>query len=288
MMNEKPNAKDNWDVVVAPRGKVIALDLASVWRYRDLILMFFKRDFIAFYKQTILGPLWYLIQPLMTATTYFVVFGKIANISTNGLPPFLFYMSGIVIWNYFSVCLINNSEVFSKNAALFGKVYFPRLVVPISISMSGLVALAIQLCLLTVIAIGFMLFTDDARLHPLIFLALPFIIAHVAALGMGVGLIVSALTVRFRDLVFAAGFATQLWMYATPVVYPFSQIPEKYHWFYFLNPMTAPIETLRSSMFGTPGISMELWASNIAIACVLLLTGLVLFTRAESNAMDTV
>lgn len=288
MMNEKPNAKDNWDVVIAPRGKVIALDLASVWRYRDLILMFFKRDFIAFYKQTILGPLWYLIQPLMTATTYFVVFGKIANISTNGLPPFLFYMSGIVIWNYFSVCLINNSEVFSKNAALFGKVYFPRLVVPISISMSGLVALAIQLCLLTVITIGFMLFTDDARLHPLIFLALPFIIAHVAALGMGVGLIVSALTVRFRDLAFAAGFATQLWMYATPVVYPFSQIPEKYHWFYYLNPMTAPVETMRAAMFGTPTVPLELWISNIVIATVLLLIGLILFTRAESNAMDTV
>lgn len=288
MMNEKPDAKDNWDVVIAPRGKVIALDLASVWRYRDLILMFFKRDFIAFYKQTILGPLWYLIQPLMTATTYFVVFGKIANISTNGLPPFLFYMSGIVIWNYFSVCLTNNSEVFSKNATLFGKVYFPRLVVPISICMSGLVALAIQLCLLTVVTIGFMLFTDDATLHPLIFLLLPFIVAHVAALGIGVGLIVSALTVRFRDLAFAAGFATQLWMYATPVVYPFSQIPEKYHWFYYLNPMTAPVETMRAAMFGTPSIPLELWISNVLIAIVLLLVGLIMFTRAESNAMDTV
>jgi len=288
MTNEKSDTKDNWDVVIAPRGKVVALDLASVWRYRDLILMFFKRDFIAFYKQTILGPLWYLIQPLMTATTYFVVFGKIANISTNGLPPFLFYMSGIVIWNYFSVCLTNNSKIFSENAALFGKVYFPRLVVPISVSMSGLVALAIQLCLLTVVTIGFMIFTDDANLHPLIILLLPFIIAHVAALGMGVGLIVSALTVRFRDLAFAAGFATQLWMYATPVVYPFSQIPEKYHWFYYLNPMTAPVETMRSTMFGAPTIPLELWASNVAIAILMFLGGLIMFSRAESNAMDTV
>lgn len=288
MMNEKQDAKDKWDVIIAPQGKIIALDLASVWRYRDLILMFFKRDFIAFYKQTILGPLWYLIQPLTTTATYYVVFGKIANISTNGLPPFLFYMSGIVIWNYFSVCLTNNSEVFSKNAALFGKVYFPRLVVPISISMSGLVALAIQLCLLTVVAIGFMLFTDEARLRILIFLALPLIIAHVAALGMGVGLIVSALTVRFRDLAFAAGFATQLWMYATPLVYPFSQIPEKYYWFYCLNPMTAPVETMRSAMFGSPGVPLVLWLSNIVIAGLLLLAGVVLFSRAESNAMDTV
>lgn len=287
-MKEKSVSDENWDLVIAPRGKVIALDLKSVWRYRDLILMFFKRDFIAFYKQTILGPLWYLIQPLMTATTYFVVFGKIANISTNGIPPFLFYMSGIVIWNYFSVCLTNNSEVFSKNATLFGKVYFPRLVVPISVSLSGLVALVIQLGLLAVVTIGFMLRIDDVKPSALVFLILPFIIAHVAALGVGVGLIVSALTVRFRDLAFAAGFATQLWMYATPVVYPFAQIPEKYHWFYFLNPMTAPVETMRSAMFGSPGIPVSLWISNITIAALLLLAGMVLFSRAESNAMDTV
>ncbi len=288
MSEEKFSTKDQWDVVITPRGKAVELDLASVWRYRDLILMFFKRDFIAFYKQTILGPLWYLIQPLMTASTYFVVFGKIANISTNGLPPFLFYMSGIVLWNYFSACLINNSEVFSKNAALFGKVYFPRLVVPISVAMSGLVALFIQLVLLIAVTIGFMLFTDTATLHPLGILALPVIVVHVAALGMGVGLIVSALTVRFRDLAFAAGFATQLWMYATPVVYPFSQIPEKFQWFYYVNPMTAPVETLRSTMFGSVGIPGALWLCNIVIAMLLLLAGVLLFSRAESNAMDTV
>lgn len=287
MTNQKPAEHENWDVVIAPRNKAMTLELSSVWHYRDLIFMFFKRDFIAFYKQTILGPLWYLFQPIVTAITYWVVFGKIAKISTNGLPSILFYMSGIVIWNYFAVCLTNNSEVFSKNAALFGKVYFPRLVVPISISMSGLVALVIQFCLLAVVTIGFMVFTKDIKLHPLIFLLLPFIVAQVAASGMGVGLIVSALTVRFRDLAFAAGFATQLWMYATPVVYPFSQIPEKYHWFYYFNPLTAPVETIRSVMFGIQGVSLSLWLSNIAIAILLLLAGVVLFSRAESNAMDT-
>ena len=287
-MNEKETAGKNWDVVITPRGKVVELDLASVWRYRDLILMFFKRDFIAFYKQTILGPLWYLIQPLMTSVTYLVVFGKIANMSTDGLPPFLFYMSGIVLWNYFSVCLTNNSEVFSKNAALFGKVYFPRLVVPISVVMSGLVALSIQFGLLVLVSIFFALLTDHVSLYMQVILALPLIVLNVAALGMGVGLIISALTVRFRDLVFVAGFATQLWMYATPVVYPFSQIPERYQWFYFLNPMTTPIETLRSSMFGTLGVPMEVLVSNIVITGALLLAGLILFTRAESNAMDTV
>ena len=282
------DSKSDWDVVIAPRKKAVYLDLVGVWRYRDLILMFFKRDFVAFYKQTVLGPLWYLIQPLMTAATYFVVFGKIANLSTNGLPPFLFYMSGIVLWSYFSTCLINNSEVFSKNAALFGKVYFPRLVVPISISLSGLVALAIQFSLLTTITGVFVLFTKSVVLRPLVFLALPFIVAHVAALGMGVGLIVSALTVRFRDLAFAAGFVTQLWMYATPVVYPFSQIPERFQWFYYLNPMTAPIETLRSTMFGSPAIPGILWVCNIAVALLLLTSGMLLFSRAESTAMDTI
>lgn len=279
---------DAWDVVIAPRGKTISLDLGSVWRYRDLILMFFKRDFIAFYKQTVLGPLWYLIQPLMTTTVYFLVFGKIANISTNGLPPFLFYMSGIVLWNYFSVCLVNNSEVFSKNAALFGKVYFPRLVVPISIVMSGLVSLAIQFGLLILVTIGFILFADNVKLHIQVFLVLPFVVAHVAALGMGVGLIVSAFTVRFRDLAFAAGFATQLWMYATPVVYSYFQIPEEYRWFYFINPMTSPIEVLRSAMFGSPDVPLTLQLSNITIAVFLLLAGGLLFSKAESNAMDTV
>lgn len=288
MKTENPPSDDGWDVVIQPRGKVIALDLRSVWRYRDLIWMFFKRDFTTFYKQTILGPLWYLIQPSLTALTYYVVFGKIANISTSGLPPFVFYMSGIVLWAYFSACLTNNSEIFSKNAALFGKVYFPRLVVPISVSMSGLVALGIQFCLLVLTTLGFMLAGSQVVIKPGIFLMFPLIVAYVAALGMGVGLIVSALTVRFRDLAFAAGFATQLWMYATPVVYPYSQIPAKYQWFFNLNPMTAPIETLRAVMFGVPGMHWELWASNFAIMALLLVAGLILFTRAESSAMDTV
>jgi len=288
MSEQKKDNPGHWDVIIAPRSKVVSLDLRSVWRYRDLIWMFFMRDFITFYKQTVLGPLWYLIQPTLTALTYYVVFGKIANISTNGLPPLLFYMSGIVLWTYFSSCLTNNSEVFSKNAALFGKVYFPRLVVPVSVSLSGLVALAIQFCLLLVITLGFIVADDHVTLHPQILLALPFIVIYVAVLGMGVGLIVSALTVRFRDLAYATGFATQLWMYATPVVYPYSQIPERYQWFFHINPMTAPVETLRSAMFGVPGIDWTIWISNCVIMITLLLAGLILFTRAETNAMDTI
>ena len=279
---------ESWDTVIQPRGKVIAVDLRSVWAYRNLAWMFFKRDFITFYKQTILGPLWYLIQPVVTALTYFIVFGKIANISTNGLPPFLFYMSGIVMWTYFSTCLSNNAEVFSKNASLFGKVYFPRLVVPLSVALSGLVAFAIQFALLTVVTIGFMLSGADVSLHWQAFAAVPLLVLYVAALGMGVGLIVSAMTVRFRDLAYVTGFVIQLWMYATPVVYPFTQIPAKYQWFFHLNPMTAPIETLRMAMFGAPGVGLSIWAANLAVTVGLLVAGVILFSRAESLAMDTV
>jgi len=281
-------ASDEWDVVIRPRGKVTALDFRAVWRYRDLIWMFFVRDFVTFYKQTILGPLWYLIQPSVTALVYFVVFSKIANISTNGLPPFLFYMSGIVVWTYFAACLTKNSEVFSKNASLFGKVYFPRLAVPISVAMSSLVTFGIQFLLLLAVSLLFLGSGSLASLNPRIFIWLPFLVLYVAALGVGVGLIVSALTVRFRDLAYATGFATQLWMYATPVVYPYVQIPEKYRWFFNLNPMAAPVESLRSVMFGVEGVGMSVWASNLAVTAILLVAGLVFFARAEANAMDTV
>ena len=287
--SDLPNAgEEGWDIIIRPRGKVVAVDLGSVWAYRDLAWLFFKRDFITFYKQTILGPLWYLIQPVVTALTYFIVFGKIANISTNGLPPFLFYMSGIVMWTYFSSCLSNNAEVFSKNASLFGKVYFPRLVVPLSVAMSGLVTFAIQFSLLTVVTVGFLLSGADVSLHWQVFAAVPLLVLYVAALGMGVGLIVSAMTVRFRDLAYVTGFVIQLWMYATPVVYPFTQIPQKYHWFFHLNPMTAPVESIRQVMFGTPGVGLSIWVANLVVTTTLLVAGVILFSRAESLAMDTV
>jgi lipopolysaccharide transport system permease protein len=280
--------EEGWDIIIRPRGKVVAVDLRSVWAYRDLAWLFFKRDFITFYKQTILGPLWYLIQPVVTALTYFIVFGKIANISTNGLPPFLFYMSGIVMWTYFSTCLSNNAEVFSKNASLFGKVYFPRLVVPLSVAMSGLVTFAIQFALLTVVTVGFVLSGANVSLHWQVFAAVPLLVLYVAALGMGVGLIVSAMTVRFRDLAYVTGFVIQLWMYATPVVYPFTQIPAKYQWFFHLNPMTAPVESIRQVMFGTPGVGLSIWVANLVVTIALLVAGVILFSRAESLAMDTV
>lgn len=287
-MSEENYGKVQWQVVIEPRGKWVDLDLAGTWRYRDLILMFFKRDFIAFYKQSILGPLWYLIQPALTSLTYFVIFSRVANLSTDGLPPFLFYMCGIVLWTYFSSSLINNAETFSKNAQLFSKVYFPRLVVPVSVVLSGMVALGIQFALLLVVTIGLLIAGTPMQVNWLATLAMPALVAYVACLGMGVGLLISALTVRFRDLAYATGFVTQLWMFISPVVYPFSQIPETYRILYHFNPMTAPIESLRAWLFSTGGVPLSVWLANLAITVIFLLAGLVLFSRAQSTAMDTV
>jgi lipopolysaccharide transport system permease protein len=286
--NRAATDNESWDIVIEPRRRYISLDLASVWRYRDLAWMFFKRDFIAIYKQTILGPLWYLIQPLLTAITYLVVFSRIANIPTAGLPPFVFYMSGIVMWTFFAACLTNNADLFSKNAALFGKVYFPRLVVPIAIVMSGMVAFAIQFVLLLTIVLVYWLSSPDVQINWLGVLMVPALVLYVGSLGMGVGLVVSAMTVRFRDLVFAVGFVTQLWMFASPVVYPYSQIPERIRGYLDFNPMTAPIESLRALMFGTGGVDSSVWLINLCVTLFLLALGLVLFTRAETRAMDTV
>lgn len=278
----------DWDVVLRPRAGLRVADLREIWRYRDLAFMFFKRDFVALYKQTILGPIWYLIQPLMTALTYYVIFGRIAQIPTGGMPPFLFYISGIIVWTFFSVSVINNGEVFSKNAQLFGKVYFPRIVMPLAVVMSGLVAFAIQFLLLIFAAGVFILSGQPVTIDPVGLLLVPAVVAHVGLLGLGVGLIVSSLTVRFRDLAYATTFVIQLWMFASPVVYPFSQIPARYQWFFMLNPMSAPVESLRQLLFGSSGAPPAVWYSNVAVAVVLLGLGLYLFSRAEATAMDTV
>lgn len=281
------STSEPWDIVIRPTGGA-KIDLAIVWRYRDLVWMFFKRDFTTFYKQTVLGPVWYLIQPLLTAMTYYVVFGKIANLSTDGLPPLVFYMSGTIIWNYFSACLTNNSETFSKNANLFGKVYFPRLVVPIAVAMSGLVAFTIQFSLLTVITLGLWFSGADVGLSWHVIVATPLVLLSIATLGIGAGLIVSAMTVRYRDLVYVVGFMAQLWMYATPIVYSFSQVPERYQWAYYLNPMTAPVQMFRWAFFNAPAVPFNLCVANLAITLLVLVAGLLLFARAEANAMDTV
>ncbi len=279
--------EQHWDVVVRPSSRS-GLDLQSAWRYRGLAWMFFKRDFSTFYKQTVLGPIWYVIQPLVTAVTYLVVFAKIANLSTDNLPPLIFYMSGTVIWNFFASCMNNNCETFSKNSGLFGKVYFPRLVVPVAVAMGSVVTFAIQFSLL--IVVGLIVWANGTPLawSANALFVVPLLVIYTATLAVGAGLVVSALTVRYRDLVFLVSFMTQLWMYATPIVYPFAQVPERFQWFYHLNPMTTPAQTLRWALFEATPLPPLLILSNLAVTALVMLCGLLLFSRAEATAMDTV
>lgn len=277
--------RDDEIVISAKRGW-FDIDIAGVWRYRDLVVLLFKRDFVALYKQTILGPLWYVIQPLLTTVAYTLIFNRIAGISTEGTPPFLFYMSGVVMWNFFGNCLGKTSDTFVANAAIFGKVYFPRLVVPASIILSNLLTFVIQFVLLFLVMLYYS--TRGVALPGLsLVFAIP-LLAYVAAVGLGVGILVSSLTTRYRDLTFLVGFATQLWMYATPVVYPLSQIPESWRWLFMFNPLTAPVESFRGLVFGSTSIGVTDWVVNGLVGAVVVFIGLALFSRTEKISMDTV
>jgi lipopolysaccharide transport system permease protein len=275
----------NWDIVITPRREF--LDLSGLWRYRDLIVLLVKRDFVAFYKQTILGPLWYLLQPLFTTCVFTVVFSRIANIPTDGIPAPLFYMAGIVLWSYFANCMTKTSDTFAANAGVFGKVYFPRLVVPIAIVITNLISLCIQVVMLLAMFAYFSWQDTVTSLNPWLF-AVPILVLQVAALGLGVGALLSSLTTKYRDLVFVVGFGTQLWMYATPIVYPLSQVPQQWHWFVGLNPMTAVVEAFRYALFGTGTVHPEQLAVSAVMTFAVLAIGVVLFTRVERTSMDTV
>jgi len=241
---------DQWTSVIRPAGGWFDLDLSELWRYRDLVMLFVWRDFVTVYKQTILGPLWFLLQPLLTTAVFALIFGGIAKISTDGVPMVLFYLLGTVTWNYFAGCLVKTSATFTGNAHIFGKVYFPRLTVPIAIVISSLISFAIQMLLY----LGIFLFYAaqgwiDLVLRPALLL-LPLLMVQMAALGLGCGVIVSSLTTRYRDLGLLVGFGVQLWMFLTPVVYPSSLVPTGWRWVVACNPMSAVIETFRYAFHG--------------------------------------
>ncbi|MBI5635059.1 MAG: ABC transporter permease [Nitrospirae bacterium] len=278
---------EQWTKVIGPKSGWFDVNLSSLWNYRDLILLFVKRDFIAFYKQTILGPLWFLVQPLFTAVVFTVIFGRIAKISTDGLPQVLFYMCGIVIWNYFADCLNKTSDTFVSNAGIFGKVYFPRLTVPVSIVITNLITFAIQFMLFLLFWTYFYLGGAAIKVS-LWSLLIPLLLVQMAALGLGLGILISSLTTKYRDLRYVVGFGVQLWMYATPIVYPMSQIPDKWQWMYAMNPMAAVVESARFAFLGAG--SVRLWNLGLSFAMTgfILLAGLVLFHRIEKTFMDTV
>lgn len=287
-LKEKKNANiENWTLILSSKKGWFDLNLKELWSFRDLIMLFVRRDFIAVYKQTVLGPLWFLLQPLFTTVVFTVVFGKVAKIPTDGLPPFLFYMTGLVAWNYFSNCLISTSDTFVSNAGIFGKVYFPRLVVPISVVISSILTFVIQFGLL--LTFLFYFYLKGASIEPKLWILLtPLMIVHMAALGLGIGILISSLTTKYRDLTFAVGFGVQLWMYATPIVYPLSQIPEKWHWLAALNPMTAIIETFRFAFLGSGVTNLSIMGISIGITILILTAGIMLFSRIEKTFMDTV
>lgn len=273
--------------VISPRKSLFDLKLDEVWNYRDLFVLFIRRDITVSYKQTVLGPLWFFIQPLLTTVMFLLVFGRIARIPTGGVPPVLFYMGGIIVWNYFSECLRLTSDTFVKNVGLFGKVYFPRIITPLSIVSSNLLKFAIQFLLF--LAVFFFYFFIDKNVNPNItLLFIPLYIITLATLALGFGLIISAMTTKYRDLTFLIQFGVQLWMYATPVIYPISQIPEKYRWAIMANPVSSVVENFKYSFTGSGEFHLRGLIYSVIFAIVLSLVGIAIFNRTEKTFMDTV
>lgn len=286
-MNHEEAIKE-WDLVIEPQSSLFDLQLRDVWRYRDLLGLLVRRDFVSFYKQTILGPLWFFIQPLFTTLTYVIIFGRLAGLSTDDLPQPLFYMVGIIAWNYFSECLTKTSTVFKDNANIFGKVYFPRMIMPLSIVVSNLVRFGVQVILLVLMFFYYMLFKSYQPHINVYILLFPVAVVLMAALGLGIGMIISALTTKYRDLSFLVTFGVQLLMYATPVIYPLSSAPAKYRWIIELNPMTGIIETLRFGLLGKGSFSFASLGYSALFTVISLFAGIIIFNKVEKTFVDTV
>ena len=280
--------EEHWDLIIQPKAHLLDLNLKEVWRYRDLMWLFVKRDFIAQYKQTILGPLWHFIQPIFTTIVFLLVFGKIANIPTDGIPPILFYMSGITMWNYFAACLNSTSNTFVANAGIFGKVYFPRLVIPLSSVLSNLVKFGIQLLLLIAVFIFYAVKGMPVNMG-ISLLMIPVLVVMMAAMGLGLGIVISSLTTKYRDFTVLIGFAVQLLMYATPVAYPLSFLQHnKFASWIQWNPLAPIVEAFRYALFHKGHFTAGSLLYSTACIAVVLFIGLITFSKVERTFMDTV
>jgi len=280
-------AINEWDLVIEPQTSLLDLNLKDVWRYRDLLWLLVKRDFVSFYKQTILGPLWFFIQPLFTTIIFTFIFGNLAGLSTDGLPQPLFYMAGITAWNYFADCLTKTSTVFRDNANIFGKVYFPRLIMPLSIVVSNLVRFGVQM-LLFFMMMAYYAYTGGSFAPNAYILLFPVLALQMALLGLGLGLVITALTTKYRDLAFLITFGVQLMMYATTVIYPLSAAPAKYKWLIELNPMTGIIEAFRFGFLGQGELTLSSFGYSVAFTLVALVLGVIIFNKTEKTFVDTV
>jgi len=289
-MNDKLKNNDEWLFEITPKNKLLSLNLKEIWQYRDLLMLFVKRDVVTLYKQTILGPLWYLIQPLFTSVIFTVIFNTIAGIDTGTIPPFLFNLAGVTSWNYFKECLTATSDTFKKNSNLFGKVYFPRIIMPMSIVISNLLKFGIQLGVL----IGFYLYYvfNGFEIVPNAFVLLyPLLILVMGMLGLGLGMIISSMVTKYRDLTFLVSFGVQLLMYVSAVMYPISLVKEKladYSWIVEYNPMAHIIETSRYLLLNDGSLSINGIIYSTVITIIIFFVGLIIFNRTEKSFIDTV
>lgn len=278
--------EEKWTVEIKPNSGWFDIDFKEIWRYRDLLVLFVRRDIVTLYKQTILGPLWYILQPILTTLMFTLVFGRIAGLSTDGVPPIIFYLLGITIWGYFSDCLNRTSNTFVANQHIFGKVYFPRITVPGSIVISTLLRFAIQFGIFALIWIYY--FSQGKVEANAVALLLPFVVFLMAMMSLGFGMLFSAMTTKYRDLQFLLAFAVQLWMYVTPVIYPLSSIPEAYINFIKLNPITPLVESMRYGFLGQGFFEWQGLAYSSVFALGIFIIGTIVFSRVEKSFMDTV
>jgi len=278
---------NEWDLIIEPKSKWYDLRLREIIKYKDLLFLFVRRDFVSLYKQTILGPLWFFIQPIFTTLTFTIIFGNLAQISTDGLPKILFYLSGITLWNYFSETITKTAETFTANANIFGKVYFPRMIVPLSVVVSNLIKFAVQFLLF--IGIWIYYYAKGNQINPnATLLLVPLLILLMGFLGLSFGIIITSLTTKYRDLKFLIVFGVQLMMYASPIVYPLSIVPDKYRFLILANPVTSIIETFKYAFLGVGEFNWMHLAYSFSFTLILFVLGLIIFHRVEKSFMDTV
>jgi len=286
-MKNKNQNNNEWDLIISNKKSFFKLNLKGIVNHKDLLFLFVYRDFVSTYKQTILGPLWFFIQPILTSITFVIIFGGFAKIPSDGIPGILFYMSGIIMWNYFADCINQTSHTFTQNQNLFGKVYFPRIIVPLSKVVNNLLKFFIQLILFLILYVFFYLNGFGFSLG-WTFILLPLLLIQMAFTGLGLGMIVSSLTTKYKDLTFLINFAVQLLMYASPIVYPISIVPEKFKWIIMLNPFTSIIEIFKNSVFGTGYINIFWILYSFCFSIIVFLIGLIIFNKVEKSFIDTI
>lgn len=287
MSESASTTNKDWDLIIEPPDKLLDFRFKELYEYRDLLVLLIRRDLVAAYKQTVVGPLWFFIQPVMTTLVYIFVFGNIAKLGTDGMPQLLFYFSGTILWTYFSHGLMKCANTFNANAQLFKKIYFPRLVVPASYVAVGTITVLIQFIMLACFYFYYMSIGIDLHPNPWL-LAIPLFLAQLGALGVGLGVIVSSITTKYRDLKQLLSFGMQLWMYCSAIVYPLSTVPEKWKWVFVVNPIAPIVAMFRYALFGQGELPLQAWLLSLVVSVAALFLGIVIFNRNERTFIDVI